>query len=204
MKWRCLICSEKYCINCNKTFPEECLDSIYCNKCTSWYHLRCTELSKSEFQHLGSTPTENWKCISCINRFCNKCDTSTHNKPKTKCCLCCYTYHLSCVGIPLKTDKSITSGWLCQSCRPTIFPFSSIDDKDVFDLSLHKLEKFSRKNISTTHYSDTCNVCKVKLNKSNPGIPCSNCKCKIHVKCSKLTNANKTRFIHKTINSAQR
>ena len=29
MKWRCPICTEKYCINCNKTFPEDCLESIY-------------------------------------------------------------------------------------------------------------------------------------------------------------------------------
>ena len=146
----------------------------------------------SEFQHLSSLPSEKWKCKSCIDKFCKKCDKSTHNKPKSKCCLCNNTFHFSCVGIPLNTDKSITNSWLCETCGPTVFPYASIDNNNVLELSLHKLEKFSCKNIPTTQYSDICNVCKVKLYKSNPGIPCSNCKCKIHVKCSKLTNANKT------------
>ena len=93
MIWRCPICTEKYCISCNKTFPEECLDSIFCDRCSFWYHLRCTELSIPEFQHLSSPPSEKWKCRSCIDKFCNKCDLNTHNKPKSKCCLCKNTYH---------------------------------------------------------------------------------------------------------------
>ena len=30
-----------------------------------------------------------------------------------------------------------------------------------------------------------CNICEKNLTKNNKGVPCSNCKCKLHVKCSK-------------------
>ena len=51
-----------------------------------------------------------------------------------------------------------------------------------------KLEKYSRDNLITNDLSKTCNMCKKELNKNNKGIPCRTCKCRIHLKCAKITN----------------
>ena len=110
---------------------------------------------------------------------------STFNKPKTKCCACKNFYHLSCAGIPKNSTTSLSS-WICLSCKPTIFPFHNLDKNKITELSNHKAEKFSRKNISCVGYADECTICNIKLKNSNPGVPCSSCHSKIHVKCSSV------------------
>ena len=131
IKWRCPICTDKYCIQCNKVFSKGCLESIYCDRCTFWYHVGCTDLSKSEFKHLSSLPSEKWKCKSCTDKFCKRCDKNTYNKPKSRCCVCSDTFHLSCLGIPAKTNKEIINSWLCQNCKTTVFPYATIDNSSV-------------------------------------------------------------------------
>ena len=67
--WRCETCTDKYCIHCEKTFPENSLESICCDKCSYWYHLDCSGLSDSEFEHHLENPSDNWTCKKCINKF---------------------------------------------------------------------------------------------------------------------------------------
>ena len=186
--WRCQICTEKYCFDCNKTFPADCQDSICCDKCSYWYHSHCTELSDSEFKHHCDYPSVKWICRKCTNNFCKKCDSSVHHKPKIKCCVCHYSYHLTCAKLSqnCKNDVEFKKHWICVTCKPTLFPFAKIDNKKLLDLSNHNLEKYSRENLSNNSYSNKCNVCDRKLMTNNKGIPCSSCKSKIHVKCAKI------------------
>ena len=83
--WWCQDCKDKYCIGCDKKFPNEQVDSIYCDRCSYWYHLSCSNLSIQDFDILSSRPSDKWTCDKCTNKFCKKCDRSTHNKPKSKC-----------------------------------------------------------------------------------------------------------------------
>ena len=53
-------------------------------------------------------------------------------------------------------------------------------------MSNHSLEKYSRDKLSANKLCNRCNICKVNLNLNNKGIPCSSCKCRIHVKCAKI------------------
>ena len=75
-------------------------------------------------------------------------------------------------------------------CKPDVFPFAKLDNKKIFELSNHTLEKYSRDNLSTTLLSSKCNVCEGTLTIKNKGIPCSCCQSKIHVKCSKVDPKN--------------
>ena len=47
--WWCQDCKDKYCIGCDKKFPNEQVDSIYCDRCSYWYHLSCSNLNTQEF-----------------------------------------------------------------------------------------------------------------------------------------------------------
>ena len=63
----------------DKRFPPEEVDSIYCDRCSYWYHLSCSNLSSQEFDLLSSRPTDKWTCDKCTNKFCKKCDrTEAH------------------------------------------------------------------------------------------------------------------------------
>ena len=102
--------------------------------------------------------------MKCIDKFCKKCEQSTHQKSRIKCSLCCYVFHFSCAKIPLsqKTGDR-TKSWLCQKCCQTTFPFSNVDDRAIFNMSNHKLDNFTLKNTAFKTYSSICNVCKVNL-----------------------------------------
>ena len=98
--WRCQKCVDKYCIHCDKTFPENYQDGICCDKCLQWYHPHCSGLTNAEFEHHTKNPLESWKCQKCIDRFCKKCDSNVFRKAKINCCLCKYTFHFLCANVP--------------------------------------------------------------------------------------------------------
>ena len=83
-----------------------------------------------------------------------------------------------------KNDVQFNKNWICVNCKPSVFPFAKIDNKKVLELSDHKLEKFSRDNLSASNLSCVCRICEERLTKNNKGIPCSSCKSRIHVKCA--------------------
>ena len=86
-----------------------------------------------------------------------------------------------------KNDTQFKKNWICVNCKPTIFPFAKIDNKKVFEMSDHKLEKFSRDNLTNSNLSCVCKICEGRLTKNNKGVPCSSCKSRIHVKCANTT-----------------
>ena len=153
--WRCLTCIEKYCYDCNKIFQEDYQESICCDKCSFWYHFHCTDLTSEKFKFHCDNPSARWTCKKCINNFCKKCDSSVYHKPKITCCACQYTYHFSCAKVPqaLKNDENLVKNWICITCKPDIFPFAKLDNKKVFELSNHRLEKYSRDNLCTSALS---------------------------------------------------
>ena len=186
--WRCEPCTDKYCIGCEKIFPIDCQDAICCDRCNFWYHPLCSGLNENEYDFHCKNPTSKWSCNRCINKFCKKCTASVFHKAKITCCVCKFPFHMSCVKVPtiLKNDDQYMKNCICLACKPTVFPFASVDNKIVVDMSNHKLEKYSRDNLSTNQLSKTCSMCEGSLCANNKGLPCSSCNSKIHVKCAKI------------------
>ena len=122
-------------------------------------------------------------------KFCKKCDASVFHKANINCCVCHHTYHFSCMKVPqsYKNDAQFKKNWICVNCKPTVFPFAKIDNKKVFEMSDHKLENFSRDNLSISNLSSVCRICEERLTKNNKGIPCSSCNSRIHIKCANTT-----------------
>ena len=43
-------------------------NSIFCDVCKNWFHLRCTGLTRQRFEHFASDPSSQWFCKECIVR----------------------------------------------------------------------------------------------------------------------------------------
>ena len=53
------------CPNC-KLLVLESQNSIYCDACCSWYHVRCSKLSIQRFKELGNDTSMTWFCKDCV------------------------------------------------------------------------------------------------------------------------------------------
>ena len=149
-------------------------------------------MGADEFDKFCKNPDDSWTCPPCLRKLCVSCNLSTFRKSNVSCCLCKSLYHSVCVGLP-KTNNSTATDWFCNTCRPSIFPFHNVDYKNLVKLST-SCDKYSLQNLSllAVDMSRKCSVCTKVLSKSNPGIPCFCCNCKIHVKCSKLSDPRGT------------
>ena len=194
--WRCDTCKEKYCKKCEKCFRPDNYESICCDNCSFWFHSTCSELGEDEFQYHSNNPDSTWFCPPCKGKLCICCKISTFRKSKVNCSVCNNLYHTVCAGLP--KSKNDDSDWICHPCRSIIFPFHNIDYKALSKMSTAG-DKFSLKTLNDIfpNMSRTCSVCLKNLSKSNPGIPCSCCYSKIHVKCSKITDPKNTFHLFK-------
>ena len=56
---------KKYpCVQCQKPCKEN-QNSIECDECKKWTHLKCTELTNEQFSKLSEKPEETWDCQKC-------------------------------------------------------------------------------------------------------------------------------------------
>ena len=44
----------------------ESQESIYCDSCDNWSHVRCSGLSKARFKELGNDASSTWYCKDCV------------------------------------------------------------------------------------------------------------------------------------------
>ena len=173
--------------------------AIACDFCHKFYHLKCTELTYSQFEIYSVDKSFNWYCEKCDLKRCNKCNILTRHKQPIKCENCEKSYHLRYAGLS-KTAYISTTSWFCYQCHENIFAFNKLTVKQVLSLSfnscntnkhpnkLRRLRSCSQQvhHLSST-YNDICNVCFNKVNKPNSAIPCPSCNHLIHKKCTKLS-----------------
>ena len=55
------------CLNCNLPVQES-LNSIYCDICCHWYHVRCSTLPIPRIRELGNDTSSGWFCKECLER----------------------------------------------------------------------------------------------------------------------------------------
>ena len=183
-----------------KTKVSEKSDCISCDNCFKWYHLRCTDLTRTQFEIFTREKSFEWICNLCVKNSCNKCNILTKQGNSIQCDKCENNYHLSCTGLS-KTAYIPTTSWYCYQCHEDIFPFNSITIKQVFNLTFNSLNLDKHPNhIRSIHnsiqnldnnvnpqFSNNCNVCDKKVDRPNSSIPCPSCKCLTHKSCSKLS-----------------
>ena len=166
-------------------------DSICCDYCRKWHHLKCSDLKKSQFDIFVRDESFEWACNYCVANTCHKCNILTKDGTKIQCAKCEKKYHLRCAGLS-KTAYIPTTSWYCYQCHEDIFPFNTISVSQVLNLSFNSLNFDKHPNqLRTIHnsspidepgFSDKCNVCRKKVCRPNSAIPCPSCKTLIYKK----------------------
>ena len=176
------------------------LSSIACDCCNKFYHLKCTELTNSQFQIYSIDKSFTWYCNKCDLKTCNKCNILTRHSHPIQCEKCEKYYHLRCAGLS-KTAYIYTTSWYCYQCNENIFPFNKLTVKQLSTLSFNSIDSNKHPNKIYSHhtysqnfnkpgratYNSACKVCRKKVNQPNSAIPCPSCNHLIHKKCTKLT-----------------
>ena len=105
-----------YCIRINDITD----NSIRCDACNKWHHLKCTNLTTDQFEiHIHEDSLE-WFCNDCLADKCMRCEIIFR---KGKSSTCTKKYHISCVGLNIQSfDKINTNLWNCFICKNDIFP----------------------------------------------------------------------------------
>ena len=184
-----------FCPSCRRRVPEKS-DSISCDYCLRWFHLRCTDLTSSQFEIFTKQKSFEWVCNHCAENICQKCNILTKNSTKIQCEKCEKKFHLICAGLS-KTAYIPTTSWYCYQCHEELFPFNSISVKQVCNLAFNSLKLNTHPNQihsihsnysqnTKTEFKCICNVCSKNINQPNSAIPCPSCQCLIHKKCTKL------------------
>ena len=119
------------CGNCYLNIQQE--NSICCDGCNLWFHLKCSKLTSTKFKALVNKPTLKWHCLTCLT--CKHC--SKIIKGKSICCdICDRWYHATCAGITKQFDTLSKTGqdWYCRACKKDTFPFHELDNHKVHNM----------------------------------------------------------------------
>ena len=149
--------------------------SIRCDKCHKWHHLKCTEVTKDQFDIFSVDESFEWICSSCSSDKCNTCEIIFRRGKSISCTKCTKKYHITCVGLNNQSlDKLDTNFWICFECKTNIFPFNNITSAQIETLSFNSLAKNKHENkLRTTNFppsaakanepfSPSCSVCQKK------------------------------------------
>ena len=182
-------------------------DAIGCDVCSKWYHLSCSDLTKSQFQILCKVKSFEWICSKCLSDECSKCEKIFRlDKKRITCSICSNDYHWRCQGLSSKICAQIDCKiWICFNCNKETLPFFSMPPNKVENLAFNSLcpEKHSNKlrnigfrpepNDTVISFDKKCRVCS-KVTNASKAIPCPTCKHLIHKSCSSLSQPQTINF----------
>ena len=183
LKYKCLKCRKDVLGN-----------SICCDDCDGWLHLKCSGLTKKIFEKEYCNSNKKFSCKYCLNYRCGKCDKPVYEQNNSIQCdsdSCQTWYHLKCTHFSLaeyqnKKSRLHTEHWFCPKC--TCVPFEELSQADFLQLNndARILKEFFSAITSNNHYSDVCSICekKIKSNHTKKSFPCTSCNAFIHRKCT--------------------
>ena len=87
----------------------------------------------SAFNDYCDNKDKNWKCNTCILKYCMKCDLTLKSSTGSNIyrLICKYKYHLKCSGVTkdrLQKIEDIDDGWQCRNCYSNTFPFHKLNN----------------------------------------------------------------------------
>ena len=182
-------------------------DAIGCDVCSKWYHLSCSDLTKTQFQVLCKVKSFEWICPRCLSDECSKCEKIFRlDKKRITCSSCCNDYHWRCQGLNSKSLAQMDrEKWLCYDCSKATLPFYTISSNKIENFAFNSLcpDKPSNKfrnvryrpepEITVINFIKKCTVC-LKTSNENKGIPCPTCNHFIHKSCSGLNQSQIINF----------
>ena len=62
----CHMTESTKCNRCSKQVIDNKHNAICCDNCNTWFHLKCSGLTKSDFKTLGDNPFDIWYCKKCL------------------------------------------------------------------------------------------------------------------------------------------
>ena len=150
------MCESVICRTCNGYVFEE--NAIFCDVCSTWYHLKCTKLNRKSLNFF-SVDDLPWYCDLCVqlpfssmsddalknyvsfNSFqfsslkgsCLYCKKIINDSDKfLKCQLSKHYVHRSCENLVNQNITTETQIWSCSNCYE--FPFGALDHEDFYEL----------------------------------------------------------------------
>ena len=178
-------------------FVNDNTNSVCCDDCDHWFHLKCSGLKLKEFKSLVKDSSSKFICNFCSNYKCGKCNKPVFDHQNgIGCDICNIWYHLKCSKHSLNDYVSMSKSeeaWVCTDC--STFPFASINNQVFLETveTSNQLEQYTLKTINPINgktFSHKCSVClrKIKSNKSHKALPCLSCYSLVHRnrKCSNI------------------
>ena len=164
--------TSKFEVKCLKRlkFISENSNSLNCDTCKKWIHLRCSGMKKVDFEKLCNDPNSNFDCLYCRKYKCGKCCKAVYTHNNGICCdntQCNTWFHLKCTHFTAKEYKDKksdlhTKTWFCKNCLT--IPFADLNNDDFSKLNEFKsdLENYTAEVIKQTHFDSRCSVCNRK------------------------------------------
>ena len=111
--------SHNKCKGCTNAATDE--NSICCQKCNKLYHWGCSDLAIYNIKLHKKNPYKPWRCNSCIEKYCIRCNKTFSQNYDSICCdYCSYWHHYQCSGLSENDFQNLcdnpNSRWKCQSC----------------------------------------------------------------------------------------
>ena len=186
------------CPKCCTRINDKTDNSIKCDVCNKWHHLKCTKLTNNQFEIHSVEDSLEWLCNACSADKCDECDITFRRGKSINCSVCTKKYHISCVGLSKQSLVNIdTKLWNCIRCKNDIFPFNTITPTQIESLSCNSLAIAKHTNkLRTINFQSsakiankiipTCSVCLKAVANTSKSIPCPSCNHFIHKKCCQL------------------
>ena len=124
-------------------------DSICCNICNNWTHLKCSNLNRRRFNYLCKSDAP-YYCINCCSNVtcpcCEKDCTVTQNSIN---CSCCNRWiHLNCTSLSIEQFQNLSKPDLDYNCNYCLYPFSTVESNDLFVLFNNKSTSLTPNNLN--------------------------------------------------------
>ena len=142
-------------------------NSICCDSCYKWFHFKCSNLSKTNFDFHVQNELEYWRCDYCVPYICKCKRIVKHNQNSIFCNICATWIHLKCSGLNKKEFTELLnseSDWYCRGCIADNLPFCNLDNKKMINMF-----KINKVITVPTNAIPLCRVCD-KSNIIRPGV----------------------------------
>ena len=166
-------------------------NSICCSCCSVWHHLKCSGLSKTEFENHTKNKNLYWSCPDCVVYRCGKCAKVIGKKQECIFCDCCNKWlHKKCSLLETNIFETLGDSnepWFCWDCLKNNISCISLDSTKIQRL-FGTLPK--QTTISESSGISFCRTCNRNNSQPKSVLECVQCKFVFHKKCQKTPNNN--------------